>query len=170
MKIGVIGTFINDHIILATGEELKSFGGIFYTISMLANLLSNEDEIYPVCYLGADIYEPIIARLNAYKNIRLAGICKIDQPNTAVDLRYRNAEQRDEILTHRLPPLTHDLLGKIEGMDVWLLNFITGFEMNLETCQRFCRQQTAMVYMDFHSLSLGIDDRGRRYHRYRSDW
>lgn len=170
MKIGVIGTFINDHIILASGEKLNSFGGIFYTVSMLAQLLSDEDEIYPICFLGADIYDSLIARLSAFKNIRLTGIRKIDQPNTAVTLIYRNAEQRNEILANPLPPLQPDMLASVEGMDVWLLNFITGFEMTLETCQRFCRKQTALIYMDFHSLSLAMDDRGLRQLSYRPDW
>jgi sugar/nucleoside kinase (ribokinase family) len=170
MKIGVIGTFINDHIILASGEERNSFGGIYYTVSMLAHLLSADDEIYPICYLGRDSYEPIVTRLSAFKNIRLKGIHKIDHPNTAVTLIYRNTEQRNEILTHRLPPLEQELLADVEGMDVWLLNFITGFEMTLETCQHFCRQQKAPIYMDFHSLSLAIDDRGRRHLCHRPDW
>ncbi len=170
MKIGVIGTFINDHIILASGEELNSFGGIYYTVSMLAHLLSADDEIYPICYLGRDSYETIVTRLSAFKNIRLTGIQKIDHPNTAVTLIYRNTEQRNEILTHRLPPLEQELLAGVEGMDVWLLNFITGFEMTLETCQHFCRQQEAPIYMDFHSLSLAIDDRGRRHLCHRPDW
>ncbi|UCE08312.1 MAG: hypothetical protein JSW07_09940, partial [bacterium] len=74
MKIGVVGTIIKDRIYPSKGNEIRSFGGIFYTLSILGNLLSKEDEIYPVCYLGFDIYDEIIKRLSQYKNIRTSGI------------------------------------------------------------------------------------------------
>jgi hypothetical protein len=89
MKIGVIGTFIKDHIVLANSAEVNSFGGIFYTVSILGNLVSEQDEIYPVCYLGEDIYDDIIERLCQYPGIRTSGIKKVAQHNTAVELIYK---------------------------------------------------------------------------------
>ncbi len=170
MKIGIIGTFIRDHIKLSTGKEIDSFGGIFYTVSILGNLISPGDEIYLVCYLGADIYDAIVARLAELPGVRCDGIQKIDQPNTAVTLIYQTIERRQEYLSHRLPPLELDHIRSVGAMDAWLVNFITGFEMSLTTFQRFRDQVSGLVLMDYHSLSLDIQPDGLRVPRYRADW
>ncbi len=170
MKIGVIGTFIKDHIFPANGTEINSFGGIFYTISILGNLVSEKDEVYPVCYLGEDIYDEVTKRLSEYKSIKTQGIKKIAQKNTAVKLVYKTTEQRDEYLFNRLPPLRFDHIQSVAEMDLWLVNFITGFEMSLETFQQFRQQASGLILMDFHSLSLDITTDGRRILRKLPDW
>lgn len=170
MKIGVVGTIIKDRIYPSKGNEIRSFGGIFYTLSILGNLLSKADEIYPVCHLGFDIYDEIIKRLSQYKNIRTSGIKKASQKNTAVRLVYKDQENRDEFLTNILPPIEFDHIQSVGQMDIWLVNFITGFEMSLETFQRFCQQQSGLILMDFHSLSLDINEEGRRILRQLPNW
>lgn len=170
MKIGVIGTFIKDHIKLSTGDEVDSFGGIFYTVSILSNLISAGDEIYPVCYLGTDIYNSITQRLAELPGVKEYGIRKIDQPNTAVTLIYHTTEQRFEYLSHPLPPIELDHIRSIGVMDAWLVNFITGFEMSLPCFQQFRSQVPGLVYVDYHSLSLDIQPDGLRVLRYRPDW
>ncbi len=170
MKIGVIGTFIRDHIKLSTGVEVDSFGGIFYSVSILANLISPGDEIYTVCYLGSDIYDSIIGRLSGLSGVKFDGIKKIDQPNTAVTLIYQTTEQRQEYLSHRLPSIELDHIRSIGPMDAWLVNFITGFELSLSTFHQFRTHVAGMVLMDYHSLSLDIQPDGLRVLRHRPDW
>ena len=170
MKIGVIGTIIKDHIFLANGTEINSFGGIFYTISILGNLVSAKDEVYPVCYLGKDIYDDVTKRLSEYKSVKLRGIKKIAQKNTSVKLVYKTTEQRDEFLSNRLPSLNFDHIQSIADIDLWLVNFITGFEMSFETFQQFRQQMSGLILMDFHSLSLDITPDGRRILRKLPDW
>lgn len=170
MKIGVIGTFIKDHIKLSSGDEVDSFGGIFYSVSILSNLISAGDEIYPVCYLGNDIYDSIMQRLAELPCVKEDGIRKIDQPNTAVTLIYHTTEQRLEYLSNPLPPIELDHIRAIGLMDVWLVNFITGFEMSLACFRQFRSQVSGLVYMDYHSLSLDIRPDGLRVLRYRPDW
>jgi sugar/nucleoside kinase (ribokinase family) len=170
MKIGVIGTFISDQIFHINGTETNSFGGIFYSVSILGNLVSERDEIYPVCYLGEDIYNDIIERLSSYNSVKTSGIKKVAQENTAVRLIYKTTEQRDEYLSHRLPPLHLDHILGIGAMDVWLVNFITGFEMSLATLQQFRQQASGLILMDFHSLSLAIKEDGHRILRKLHGW
>jgi sugar/nucleoside kinase (ribokinase family) len=170
MKIGVIGTFIKDHIFLVDGTEINSFGGIFYTVSILGNLVSEQDEVYPVCYMGDDICDDIIKRLSEYQSVKTTGIKKIDQNNTAVKLVYKAAEKRDEYLSNRMPPLNLDHILGIGEMDIWLVNFITGFEMSLATFQQFRQQASGLIFMDFHSLSLDINQDGRRILRKLQNW
>ncbi len=170
MKIGVIGTFIKDHIVLTNSTEVNSFGGIFYTVSILGNLVSEQDEIYPVCHLGGDIYDDIIKRLSVYPSVRTNGIKKVAQNNTAVKLIYKTTEKRDEYLSHRLPPIHLDHILSVGEMDVWLVNFITGFEMSLETLQQFHQEASGLMLMDFHSLSLAIEKDGHRRLRQLPNW
>ncbi len=170
MKIGVIGTFIKDHIVLTNNAEVDSYGGIFYTVSMLGNLVSEQDQIYPVCYLGEDIHDDIIKRLSEFKSVKTAGIKKVAQNNTAVKLIYKTTEKRDEYLSNRFPPMSLDHLQSIGAMDFWLINFITGFEMSFETIQQFRQQASGLKLMDFHSLSLAIEKNGHRRLRKLPDW
>ncbi len=170
MKIGIIGTIVKDQIYSADATEINSIGGIFYTLSILGNLAAKDDQIYPVCYLGQDIYDEILSRLSQYQSIRFDGIKKIAQNNTAVKLIYQNSEQRNEFLSNRFPPLQLEDIGKIGSMDVWLVNFITGFELSLETFQQFCEQTPGLIFMDFHSLSLDIAENGLRVLRKLPNW
>ncbi|MCU0644084.1 MAG: carbohydrate kinase family protein [bacterium] len=170
MKIGIIGTIVKDQIYSADATEINSIGGIFYTLSILGNLAAKDDQIYPVCYLGQDIYDEILSRLSQYQSIRFDGVKKIAQNNTAVKLIYQNAEQRNEFLSNRFPPLQLEDIGKIGSMDVWLVNFITGFELSLETFQQFCEQTPGLIFMDFHSLSLDIAENGLRVLRKLPNW
>lgn len=170
MRIGVIGTIVKDHIYLANGKEIKSYGGIFYTLSILGNLLKENDEIYPVCLLGADIQDDIFRKLSKYKNINFSGIKKIKESNTAVKLIYKDIHTRDEFLKNLMPEIQLDQITQIGPMDVWLVNFITGFEISLKTFNDFGEQTAGMIYMDFHSLSLDIDHDGRRIFRKLSNW
>lgn len=170
MKIGVIGTVVKDNIFLSNGTEINSYGGIFYTLSILGNLVKESDEIFPVCYLGEDIYDDILDKLSLYKSIHTSGIKKIAQSNTAVKLIYKDVEQRDEFLSNRFPPLQLKDLEAIASMDVWIVNFITGFELSLDTFQQFCEQKSGLIFMDFHSLALGIEENGLRVLRKCPNW
>jgi len=170
MKIGVIGTIVKDHIYLANGKEVRSYGGIYYTLSILGNLLRAEDQIYPVCFLGKDLYDDVLTRLSQYKNIKTSTIEKITQKNTTVKLLYKNLESRDEFITHLMPPIEFDHIQKIEGIDIWLINFITGFEISLDTINKFCEQGSGIIYVDFHSLSLDINQKGQRIPRKLPNW
>lgn len=170
MRIGVIGTFILDHAIFADGSELKGFGGIFYTLSILATLASPEDEIFPVCFLGHDIYNQVITKLSKYGNIKFDYINKISQDNTRVQLLYHDQEHRNEIISNLMPKLELKHLTKLENIDAWLINFITGVEMSLSTFSQFCKREKSPIFFDIHSLPLGIDPQGKRYLRCPANW
>ncbi len=170
MKYGVVGTFINDQIYPADGSLVKGIGGIYYTLSILANLVSADDEIFPICPLGEDLYDKVVRKLSGYNNINLDVILKHKQKNTNVKLFYQDLEKREEILSDLMPEIELADLKKAGAVDVWLVNFITGFEMKLETFNQFCEQSTGMIFMDFHSLSLGIAADGKRFLQRPANW
>lgn len=170
MKIAIIGTFILDKIHTFDGKIVESLGGISYTIAALANLLSETDEIYPVANVGIDVYDTIIQYLSEYKNVRLNYINRENKNNTRVTLKYYNKESRDEYLVNRLSPIQSEQINRLNKFDIILINFITGFELSLETCNKICQQSNSLIYMDYHSLCLGIDNEGKRFLRKPLDW
>jgi sugar/nucleoside kinase (ribokinase family) len=170
LKIGVIGTFILDHIYNLDGEKTESLGGLTYTLAVLANLLSDKDEIYPIAQVGSDGYDKIITFLSNYKNVRLDGLKWNEQNNTHVTLRYHSKESRTEILSNLLPPIEINQVMSLGQFDVILINFITGFELTLAACNAICSQKNTLIGMDYHSLTLGIDEHGKRFFKKPENW
>ncbi|MCK5732948.1 MAG: hypothetical protein KAI38_02095, partial [Candidatus Latescibacteria bacterium] len=50
------------------------------------------------------------------------------------------------------------------------VNFISGFELSLEDMQQLRRGALGKIVMDFHSLSLGMDAKRRRFFRRPTRW
>jgi len=171
MKIAVIGTFVLDEIHTYDGKIIESLGGISYSTAMLANLLDeNRDEIYPIANVGYDGYEKIMAFLTQYKNVKTDGIHKEHKKSTRVTLSYYSKAERQEVLQNKLSPINFDLVKKVGAVDVLLINFITGFELNRDELRKICSSNSGLTYTDFHSLCLGIDENGKRFHRKPQDW
>jgi len=97
MRIGVIGSITRDQIFPFQQPEKESIGGIFYTILVLANLLTENDEVYPICYLGKDFSDHVLEKLSEFKNIKLDGIKILKQKNVLHQIIYHDFENRDEI-------------------------------------------------------------------------
>lgn len=170
MKIGVVGTFNRDRILPWKGPETESIGGIFFTVSYLANLVDKASEIYPVCFVGEDFYQQLAEALSAYPNVNLSGIRVSDQKNTQVTLTYTDAQERDEVISQPMPPLQFEQLETLQSMDAVIVNLITGEDVELAALQRFRAHSNALIYLDFHSHALGIDEHGKRYYRRPDDW
>jgi sugar/nucleoside kinase (ribokinase family) len=54
--------------------------------------------------------------------------------------------------------------------DAVLVNLISGSDLELDALRDFRRQSEALIYLDFHSRALGIDENGRRFYRRPADW
>jgi len=170
MRIAVLGSVVQDTIYPPDGGEIKSTGGIYYTISFLANLLDPDSIIYPICNIGYDFYEEFLDIIKGFNNVKTEGLYRVNEKNNKVILKYYDKETREEIATEVVPPLSFEKVEPFLGCDVLLLNFISGFELTLETQKRIKDQSKAFLYMDFHSLALGRDKNGRRFYRTLKDW
>ena len=170
MKIGVVGTFIRDRILPWQGEPVESIGGIFFTVTFLANLLDTSAEICPVCFVGEDFYDKIIKELSVYENVRLEGIKQLPMKNTQVTLIYTGPQERDEITTEPMPALGYEELTIIKDADAVEVNLITGFDADLKALKKFRNNTRALIYLDFHSHALGISEEGKRYYQRPVDW
>jgi sugar/nucleoside kinase (ribokinase family) len=170
MKIGVVGTFIRDRIFPWRGKEAHSIGGIFFTVSYLANLGDTSTEIYPVCNLGYDFYPRVCDALARYDNVRHDGLYKHERANTRVTLTYTGPQTRDEVTSKPMPPVDFQQLRVLSDADAVIFNLITGVDVQLTALREFRRRSSALLYLDFHTRCLAIDAHGKRYYRRPNDW
>lgn len=162
-KVTVIGTINKDTIIFPSGKRTESFGGILYNLSALSGLGGKWMEIYPVCNLGYDVYNQVRNILKTYDNVKLDGINKVRRKNNHAYLLIDKENQRQEILRNRVPALSFTQVRPFLDSDAILVNFISGFDIGLNTLKSVRRNTGALIFMDMHSLTLGIHKDGKRF-------
>jgi sugar/nucleoside kinase (ribokinase family) len=172
-KIVVIGTINKDTIIFPNGKKNESFGGILYNILTLSYLGRENVKIYPVCNLGYDVYDQIISHLKNCDNIEPGGIKKVNCKNNHAFLSINRKNQREEILKNKVPPLSFSQIKPFLKADVILVNFISGFDLSIKTLKRIRKSTNALIFMDVHSLTLGVDPAkggGKRFFDAPKNW
>ena len=173
MNITVIGHLCLDVIQHPNGNETQSYGGIFFSVAALANLLGTNDTINPVFGVGKEEYDALIERVKAYPNIDTSGIYKFNAPTNQVHLLYKNSTDRVECSRHIAEPIPSKKIRPYLKTDMVLVNMISGFDITLETLDEIrmeTREQHIPIYMDVHSLTLGINKDFTRYHRPVENW
>jgi sugar/nucleoside kinase (ribokinase family) len=171
MKIGVIGSIMQDEIFPYNGERKESFGGILYNVLALASIFQDEAEICPVCWVGESQY-PEIRRLylDRLRNVNVAGIKKNPSGNDQNTLRYITPDRREEKMTLRTPPLAISDLKPALDAEVLLINFITGREIELSTLEDIRLNSRAFIFLDVHNLCREVDADGHLRPRRVSHW
>jgi sugar/nucleoside kinase (ribokinase family) len=169
-KITVIGTINRDTIIFPDGRRTESFGGILYNLSALSGLGGRSVEIYPVCNLGYDVYDKVKGILKKFDNVKLEGIEKAGRKNNHAFLLIDQENQRTEILRYRVPVLSFSQIKPFLDSDVILVNFISGFDVTLNTLKIMRKNTHSEVFLDIHSFTLGIRKDGRRFLRAPKNW
>jgi len=171
-RIGVIGTFIRDTIVTLDGRTVECIGGLYHTMAYLAHLVDTDTEIQPLCHVGDDFYETIQKTLTQFnKKILFNSLYRVQRANTQVKLTYLTPETREEITSATMPPITIAETAALAGCDVVLVNLISGDDMTLAALKTLRKlTPSPLIYLDLHSLALGIDETGRRYYRDVPDW
>ncbi len=178
MRIAVIGHLCTDVVHLPDGsghERLsESYGGIFWSVGTLANLLSSDDVICPVFGIGTNEFDKVMRRLDRYENVDTTGIFKMDGPTNQVHLFYgTNSSQRVECSKYISDPIPFSRMGHLTKVDGILLNMVSGFDFTLETLNRIrteAHKRNVHLHFDLHSLSLGIDNEHKRFRSPLVDW
>jgi hypothetical protein len=165
-RVGVIGTFVWDII---HGRDVRSapveeWGGITYALAALDAALPPEWEIVPLMKVGADRVESARRFLRTLRRMAPdAALIEVPQQNNQVELRYTSDERRTEHLSGGVPPWTWlGLKPLLAGLDALYVNFIAGWELDLETMQLLRCHFTGPIYCDLHSKVLGVDPSGLR--------
>jgi tetratricopeptide (TPR) repeat protein len=154
---------------------VQEWGGISYALSALDATLPDGWELVPLIKVGRDL----ATRANEFLRTlhhppHAARFVEVPEANNRVTLRYESAERRCEQMSGGVPPWTWPELGPlIRDVDALYINFISGFEMALETAQLLRRGFPRFIYADLHSLFLGRQSDGLRVPRalpQASDW
>ena len=172
--LGVVGTLVWDsiHRPHQFGGEEEEWGGIAYALESLAASLPSEWGIRPILKVGQDLSEPARRYLQELPRVDAeSGILVVPEANNRVRLTCRDGEPRTERLSGGVPPWTWaELLPRLEGCDALYVNFISGFEMTLETAQTLRVGYSGPIWADLHSLFLGVGQLGDRIPRTLPHW
>lgn len=171
-KIGVIGTFIRDTIITLDQREVQSIGGLYHVCAYLASLAETDFIIKPFCHIGEDFREAVeIALARFGPQVQFDLMRSMPVPNTKVTLIYLSAETRDEITSPPMPPIRREEIIAAAGLEAVLVNMISGDDVELAALQQLkAHLPASLIFLDVHSMALGIDAEGRRYYRTVIDW
>lgn len=173
-RVGVLGTMVWDRIHARDGREIpvEEWGGIAYTLAAAAAARPEGWTVVPIVKVGRDLEERAFRFLRELPGFDLdAGVRVVPDPNNRVELRYEDLERRLERMSGGVPPWRWEELGPIvDGLDAIYINFISGFEMNLETARMLRTGFDGPIYADLHSLFLGIDPAGWRSLRPLEAW
>ncbi len=173
-RLGVIGTLVWDRIRHpSTGDRpVEQWGGITYSLAALSAVADPAWSAVPILKIGADMHGEATSLLEALDDLELGGaLLPVPEPTNRVELVYSSAEQRGERLTGGVESWSwSDLEPRIAGLDAIYLNFISGFELELETARTLRERFSGFIYADLHSLFLGCPGGGVRAQRVPPRW
>lgn len=161
-----MGTLVWDRIYRGgpSVSPVEEWGGIAYALAGLEAALDDTWEIVPLVRVGRDLATQANAFLrDLTRRAPTARFIEVPHANTRVTLRYASRLRRTECLTGGVPPWTWSELGPlVQDLDALYINFISGFELSLETAQQLRQGFPGPIYADLHSLLLGITPQGQR--------
>lgn len=165
-RLGVIGTFVWDtiHGRAPHGEPVEEWGGIAYALSALDAALADDWEIVPLIKVGYDLVDrarEFTATLDHMASD--AALIAVPYPNNRVELRYETNERRAERSSGGVPGWSwlglKPLLG---GLDALYVNFLSGWELDLETARLLRQHFRGPIYCDLHMLVMAVQPTGWR--------
>jgi len=165
-RLGVIGTFVWDTIYGRDPgvEPAEEWGGITYSLGAMDAALAADWEIVPLIKVGSDL----VARAREFcatlpRMAPDAALIEVPYPNNRVELRYETAERRCERLSGGVPGWTWlGLKPLLAGLDALYINFLSGWELDLETCQLIRQHFRGPIYCDMHMLVMAVQPTGLR--------
>jgi hypothetical protein len=176
MKLGVVGTFVWDTIWtldeVRAGQPFETWGGLAYSLAGAAAARPEGWEIVPIAKVGSDLADEAHRFMAGLPGVSPGrGVLVVSEPNNRVELRYTDEVRRGERLTGGVTAWTwEELAPRLEGLDALYVNFLSGFEMGLETAERVRASFAGPIYADLHSLFLGCPGAGVRARRSLPEW
>lgn len=145
-------------------RAVEEWGGISYALSALDATLPDDWQIVPLIKVGRDLAPKANEFLRTLHHTpQAARFVEVSEPNNRVTLRYESADRRCEQMSGGVPGWTWPELGPlVRDIDALYVNFISGYELNLETAQLLRRGFPHFIYADLHSLFLAKEPDGTR--------
>jgi hypothetical protein len=170
-RVGVIGSFVWDVI---HGRDrrtvpIEEWGGITYALAALDAALDDAWEIVPLLKVGEDLADRARAFVRTLRHLAPdAELIAVPYPNNRVELRYLDAERRSEHLSGGVPGWTWlGLKPLLEAarLDALYINFLSGWELDLETARLVRAHFDGPIYCDLHMLVMAVQPDGLRVPR-----
>ncbi|MBL0889205.1 MAG: hypothetical protein IBJ19_01210 [Gemmatimonadaceae bacterium] len=167
-RLGVIGSFVWDVLHGRDGRSvpIEEWGGITYSLSALDAALPDDWELVPLAKVGDDLVDR--ARLFCRSLRRMAPdaeLIGVPYRNNRVELRYLDDERRSEHLSGGVPGWTWLGLKPVldaARLDALYINFLSGWELDLETTQLIRAHFQGPIYCDLHMLVMAVQADGLR--------
>ena len=168
-RVGILGSLVWDQIYGRDPltEPVEEWGGIAYALASLDASVAPGWEIVPLIKVGQDLAPKAREFLGGLEHITPGGRCvEVPAPNNRVVLHYYSTERRTERMSGGVPGWTWGELGPmVRDLDALYINFISGFELALGTAQALRQGFRGPIYVDLHSLLLGMQHDGVRVPR-----
>jgi pfkB family carbohydrate kinase len=165
-RIGVIGTFVWDVIHGRDPRDaaVQEWGGVTYTLGALDAALPDDWEIVPLAKVGDDLVGRAQDFLRTLRHLAPDGhAIGVPHPSHRVELRYVSAERRTEVQTGGIPGWSWLGLKPLLGdLDALYVNFLSGWELDLETAQLMRQSFRGPIYCDLHMLPTIVQPDGMR--------
>jgi sugar/nucleoside kinase (ribokinase family) len=167
-RLGVIGSFVWDVI---HGRDPRSvpveeWGGITYALGALDAALPVGWEIVPIMKIGSDLAPRARQFLSGLRRVADdAALVEVQDPTSRVELRYVSEERRTEqthggVLGWSWPALRP--LIETARLDALYVNFLSGWELDLETALAVRAAFPGPIYCDLHMLATTVQPDGMR--------
>ncbi|HKO17220.1 MAG TPA: hypothetical protein VJU87_13360 [Gemmatimonadaceae bacterium] len=167
-RLGVIGSIVWD-VIHGRGRRtapVEEWGGITYALGGLDAALPDDWEIVPIMKVGWDLAARANEFLRTLRHIASdAALVEVPYPNQRVELRYYSDERRSEHLRGGLPGwswLGLKPLLELARLDALYVNFLSGWELDLETMQLVRQWFPGPIYCDLHMKVMAVQPDGLR--------
>jgi hypothetical protein len=167
-RLGVIGTFVWDVIY---GRDVRSvpieeWGGISYALAGLDAALPDDWEIVPLIKVGSDLGARAQAFVRSLRHAAPdAALVEVDAPNQRVELHYHTEDRRSEFLSGGVPGWSWAGLKPLLDLarvDALYVNFLSGWELDLETMQLLRQHFRGPLYCDLHMKVMAVQPNGLR--------
>jgi sugar/nucleoside kinase (ribokinase family) len=174
MNILVIGHLCYDEIHIPGRTPVSGFGGIYYAVGTLAAIAGSDHKIIPVFGVGKDRKDELLSRLSTFPNVVTDGIFDLEGPTNTVKLFYDDGEERIECSDNIAPPIPVSAVQPyLKRSDAILINMVSGFDVTFDMLYLINEgkgSRNVPVYLDIHSMTLGIGDKNKRFRRPVMDW
>jgi hypothetical protein len=168
MKIGVIGSFVWDIIHSRDRPHpVEEWGGITYALSGLDAALPDDWRIVPLIKVGHDLAANaarfFFGLRHAARGAPFGPV--VPFPNNRVELRYYSDERRSEKLTGGVPGWSWPELEPVltaARLDALYVNFLSGWELDLETMYLIRQHFRGPIYCDLHMYAWAVQENGLR--------
>lgn len=170
-RLGVIGTFVWDviHGRPPHSAAVEEWGGITYSLAGLDAALPDDWEIVPLLKIGYDLGDRARTYIHTLRHLAPdAALVEVPYPNNRVELRYTSAERRTEVLRGGVPgwnwPALRPLVDAAR-LDALYVNFLSGWELDLDTALALRHHFAGPLYADLHMLVMAVREDGLRVPR-----